>query len=56
MLGTLLNIYTLFYFRSASLGIAFVFLLVMAGLLAVNELKPLRIPARRCAWGSSAYA
>ena len=40
MLGTLLNIYTLFYFRSASLGIAFVFLLVMAGLLAVNELKP----------------
>lgn len=40
MLGTLLNIYTLFYFKSASLGTSFVFLLILAGLLAVNELKP----------------
>ena len=40
MLGTLLNIYTLFYFKSASLGTSFLFLLILAGLLAVNELKP----------------
>src|SRR3989338_616272 len=40
MLGTLLNIYTLFYFKSASLGISLLFLLIMAGLLAINELKP----------------
>lgn len=40
MLGTLLNIYTLFYFKSASLGTSFVFLVLLAGLLAVNELKP----------------
>lgn len=40
MLGTLLNIYTLFYFKSASLGVSFMFLVIMAALLAVNELKP----------------
>ncbi|OGR91579.1 MAG: hypothetical protein A2V88_12510 [Elusimicrobia bacterium RBG_16_66_12] len=40
MLGTLLNIYTLFYFKSASMGASFVFLALLAGLLAVNELKP----------------
>ncbi len=40
MLGTLLNIYTLFYFKSASLWTSFVFLVLLAGLLAVNELKP----------------
>jgi hypothetical protein len=40
MLGTLLNIYTLFYFKSASIGTSFLFLLVLAGMLAVNELKP----------------
>jgi hypothetical protein len=40
MLGTLLNIYTLFYFKSASLGTSFLFLLILAALLAVNELKP----------------
>ncbi len=40
MLGTLLNIYTLFYFKSASLGASFLFLLILAGLLAANELKP----------------
>jgi hypothetical protein len=40
MLGTLLNIYTLFYFKSASLGTSFVFLAVLAAMLAVNELKP----------------
>lgn len=40
MLGTLLNIYTLFYFKSASMGVSFVFLLLLAALLAINELKP----------------
>ena len=40
MLGTLLNIYTLFYFKSASAWTSFLFLLVLAALLAVNELKP----------------
>lgn len=40
MLGTLLNIYTLFYFKSASLQTSFLFLLLLAGLLAINELKP----------------
>ena len=40
MLGTLLNIYTLFYFKSASFGASFVFLLILAALLAVNELRP----------------
>ena len=42
MLGTLLNIYTLFYFKSASLGTSLLFLLVFAALLAVNELKPFK--------------
>jgi hypothetical protein len=40
MLGTLLNIYTLFYFKSASLSSSFIFLLLLAGLIIVNELKP----------------
>ncbi len=40
MLGTLLNIYTLFYFKSASLQTSFLFLALLAALLAVNELKP----------------
>lgn len=40
MLGTLLNIYTLFYFKSASLAVSLVFMLLLAGLLAANELKP----------------
>ena len=40
MLGTLLNIYTLFYFKSASLSTSFLFLVLLAALLAANELKP----------------
>lgn len=40
MLGTLLNIYTLFYFKSASIGTSFIFLLLLGSLLAINELKP----------------
>ncbi|MHB8420167.1 MAG: DUF2914 domain-containing protein [Myxococcales bacterium] len=42
MLGTLLNAYTLFYFRSASGLTALGFLIVVAGLLAVNELPRFR--------------
>lgn len=42
MLGTLLNIYTLFYFKSASLGVSLLFLAVLASLIAVNELKPFK--------------
>ena len=40
MLGTLLNIYTLFFFKSASLTASFLFLTLLLALLAVNELKP----------------
>lgn len=40
MLGTLLNIYTLFYFKSASLGVSLAFLLFLVAILAVNEMKP----------------
>ncbi len=40
MLGTLLNIYTLFFFKSASMGTSFLFLLFLAVLLTINELKP----------------
>ncbi len=40
MLGTLLNIYTLFFFKSASVGASFLFLLFLGALLAINELKP----------------
>lgn len=42
MLGTLLNIYTLFYFKSASLGVSLLFLAALAGIIAVNELKPFK--------------
>jgi hypothetical protein len=42
MLGTLLNIYTLFYFKSASLGASLLFLLFLVSILAVNELKPFK--------------
>jgi len=42
MLGTLLNIYTLFYFKSASLGVSLLFLAALATLIAINELKPFK--------------
>jgi hypothetical protein len=42
MLGTLLNAYALFYFKSASGWIAVLFVLVIAGLLLVNELPAFR--------------
>ncbi len=38
MLGTLLNAYSIFYFRSASGLTAFGFVVIIAGLLALNEL------------------
>ena len=39
-LGTLLNVYTLFFFKSSSLLVSFSFMLVMAALLLANELGP----------------
>lgn len=39
MLGTLLNIYTLFYFKSASLITSLVFLLFWVALLGINEAR-----------------
>ena len=41
-LGTLLNLYTLFFFKSSSLLVSFSFMLVMAALLVLNEFGPLR--------------
>lgn len=42
MLGTLLNIYTLFYFKSASLGTSLLFLAALTSVIGVNELKPFK--------------
>jgi hypothetical protein len=42
MLGTLLNAYALFYFRSASGWTAVLFVVVIAGLLLMNELPAFR--------------
>ena len=42
MLGTLLNVYTVFYFKSASLVASLTFLSILAAILAVNELKPFK--------------
>lgn len=39
LLGTLLNSYTIFYFKSASAASSFLFLALLAGLLYVNEFK-----------------
>ena len=41
-LGTLLNLYTLFFFKSSSLLVSFSFMLVMVALLLLNEFGPLR--------------
>jgi hypothetical protein len=41
-LGTLLNLYTIFFFKSSSLLVSFSFLLVMIGLLLLNEFGPFR--------------
>jgi hypothetical protein len=41
-LGTLLNLYALFFFKSSSLLVSFSFMLVMIGLLVLNEFGPLK--------------
>jgi hypothetical protein len=41
-LGTLLNLYTLFFFKSSSLIVSFSFLLVMIVLLVLNEFGPFK--------------
>jgi hypothetical protein len=41
-LGTLLNVYTLFFFKSSSLLVSFWFMLVMIALLFLNEFGPFR--------------
>ena len=41
-LGTLLNVYTLFFFKSSSLLVSFSFMLVMVALLFANEFGPFR--------------
>ena len=41
-LGTLLNVYTLFFFKSSSLLVSFSFMLVMIALLFLNEFGPLK--------------
>ena len=41
-LGTLLNVYTLFFFKSSSLLVSFSFLLVMIALLLLNEFGPFK--------------
>jgi hypothetical protein len=42
LLGTLLNLYTLFFFKSASLFVSFAFMLVLAALLVANESRRLK--------------
>ena len=41
-LGTLLNVYTVFFFKSSSLLVSFSFMLVMIGLLLLNEFGPFK--------------
>jgi hypothetical protein len=41
-LGTLLNVYTLFFFKSSSLLVSFSFMLVMVALLFLNEFGPVK--------------
>jgi len=41
-LGTLLNVYTLFFFKSSSLLVSFSFMLVMVALLFANEFGPFK--------------
>jgi len=41
-LGTLLNVYTVFFFKSSSLLVSFSFLLVMIALLFLNEFGPFK--------------
>lgn len=41
-LGTLLNVYTVFFFKSSSLLVSFSFMLVMVALLVLNEFGPFK--------------
>jgi len=41
-LGTLLNLYTLFFFKSSSLTVSFAFMMLMVALLLLNEFGPFR--------------
>lgn len=43
MLGTLLNVYTIFYFKSGTLLGSLTFLLILAALLFLNEARPTRL-------------
>lgn len=43
LLGTLLNVYTIFYFKSGTFISSFVFLLILAALLYLNEVRPPKI-------------
>jgi hypothetical protein len=44
MLGTLLNVYTIFYFKSGSALSSLIFLALLASLLFLNEARPANIP------------
>jgi Protein of unknown function (DUF2914) len=43
LLGTLLNVYTIFYFKSGTFLSSFIFLLILAALLYLNEVRPPKI-------------
>ena len=44
MLGTLLNVYTIFYFKSGTILSSLIFLALLASLLFLNEARPVSIP------------
>lgn len=44
LLGTLLNVYTIFYFKSGTLISSLIFLALLGGLLFLNEVRPVKIP------------
>jgi hypothetical protein len=44
MLGTLLNVYTIFYFKSGTILSSLIFLALLASLLFLNETRPANIP------------
>ncbi len=60
LFGSLLSLYTIFYFKSSSLMTSFLFMLLLAGLLLINELpnfkkKGLRVRAALLALCLSSY-
>ena len=44
LLGTLLNVYTIFYFKSGTLISSLIFIAILASLLFLNEVRPANIP------------